>query len=137
MTTRLTGPLQFDNFHDVYGATMPSAVANSQYHYGEAQRIFIEDQPLVRGDVAWNFISQSAQYFDVKLLYNYFGLNGFGDTHSLVLLVDSLSVQNALETLDPNVSSEVLDSILRAASNAREQEGAGVNNQGLAEGDVT
>ncbi len=136
MTTRLSGPLQFDNFHDVYGATMPSAVANSQYHYGEAQKVFIEDQPLVRGDIAWNIISQSAQYFDFKLLYNNFGLNDFGDTHSLVLMVDSLSVQNALATLDPNVGPEVLDSILRAASNARKQEGVGVNNQGLAEGDV-
>ena len=39
------------NFYDLYGANSPSAVANSQYHYGRETPIFVEDQPLYRGSV--------------------------------------------------------------------------------------
>ncbi|MDA6332005.1 hypothetical protein OSK47_24605, partial [Escherichia coli] len=48
--------------------------------------------------------AQSAAYLDWKLLVNNFAVNDFGDTHSLVLLVDSLSVQDALTRLDPTLS---------------------------------
>lgn len=39
-------------FYDIYGSAYPSAVANSQLHYGTQTPVFIEDQPLVRGHAA-------------------------------------------------------------------------------------
>ncbi len=35
--------------HDIFGAPLPSAVANSQMHIGQSTPIYIEDQPLTRG----------------------------------------------------------------------------------------
>ncbi|OUL98421.1 hypothetical protein A8M77_31725 [Variovorax sp. JS1663] len=131
---RQQGPYTFNNFHDIYGYTSPSAVANSQLHYGTATPVFIEDQPLFRGDVIWDAILQSAQYHDVKLLADNFGLNDFGDTHSLVLLVDSLSVQNTLAQLDPGITQSTLNAILFAASSKKSSSALG--SQGKAEGDV-
>jgi Ca2+-binding RTX toxin-like protein len=133
---RQPGPYTINNFYDVYGDTEPSAVSNSQLHYGAATPVFIEDQPLWRGDIISDALAQSLAYLDVKLLDNNFSINDFGDTHSLVLIVDSLNVQNTLAKLDPNVSQETLNSIFQAASNARMQTGGGNNSQGLAEGDV-
>jgi Ca2+-binding RTX toxin-like protein len=133
---RQQGPYTFANFYDVYGDTSPSAVSNSQLHYGLATPVFIEDQPLWRGDILGDAAKTSLAYWDVKLLDNNFSRNDFGDTHSLVLLVDSLSVQNVLATLDPTVSGETLVAILQSASNAKAESGVGTNNQGKAEGDV-
>jgi len=42
---------RLDNQFDVVGDTTPSAVSNSQWHYGTDVREFIEDQPLYRGNV--------------------------------------------------------------------------------------
>jgi hypothetical protein len=81
------------NFYDVYGDTSPSAVSNSQLHHGRETPIFIEDQPLLRGNVLIEAAQQTYGYHDVKLLVPGYANNDFGDTHSLVLLVDSLSVQ--------------------------------------------
>lgn len=123
-------------FYDVYGANAPSAVANSQYHYGTEVPIFIEDQPLYRGSVALSVLSETWTHSDAKLLVSDFSQNDFGDTHSLVLIVDSLSVQEALSRLDSSVSMVTLNTILSAGSHARAQVGGGLNNQGLAEGDT-
>jgi hypothetical protein len=43
---------RLDNQFDVVGATSPSAVSNSQWHIGSDIKVFIEDQPLLRGGVA-------------------------------------------------------------------------------------
>jgi pimeloyl-ACP methyl ester carboxylesterase len=56
---RKPGPYTFNNFHDIYGYTWPSAVSNSQLHYGAATPVFIEDQPLWRGSIFWNAITES------------------------------------------------------------------------------
>ncbi|AMM23268.1 calcium-binding protein [Variovorax sp. PAMC 28711] len=122
------------NFHDLYGASPPSAVANSQLHYGTATPIFIEDQPLFRGSVIADVGTTSWKAGEVKLLVDNFGLNDFGDTHSLVLIVDSLNVQNALAQLDPRITQGVLNAILAAASNKSATSAFGT--QGRAEGDV-
>ena len=126
------GPLP--NFHDIYGATYPSAVANSQYHYGAATPVLVEDQPLYRGTVVSDATRASFEAFDVRLLVDRYSENDFGDTHSLVLLVDSLSVQDVLSKLDPQVEQGTLDQILKAASDAKQQSTLG--GQGKAEGDV-
>jgi hypothetical protein len=50
----------YGNQFDVVGDTTPSAVANSQLHWGTDVRVFIEDQPLVRGRVVLSAIGQLA-----------------------------------------------------------------------------
>ena len=131
---RQDGPYLFNNMYDIYGATPPSAVSNSQLHYGRETPVFIEDQPLRRGSIVSDVVAAYGSFLEVKLLQNQFGLNDFGDTHSLVLLVDSLSVQNMLAKLDSSISSGTITSLFQAASNARVVSSSGT--QGLAEGDV-
>lgn len=129
ITPRQPAPEQWSNAYDIYGAPLPSAVANSQLHYGRSTPVFIENQPLYRGSVIWDAITQSLLYNDVKLLVSGFAVNDFGDTHSLVLIVDSLSVQHTLARLDPNVSHATLDGLLHGASNARSRESSGSQGQ--------
>jgi len=108
------------------GRLGPSFVANSGIHYGTRQEIFIEDQPLTRGDYSLLF-NRGALAADP-------GTNDFADTHSLVLLVDSLSLLAAFEALDPAFSIEDGRRILAAASSARKE--TLFLTQGKAEGDV-
>ena len=56
---RHIAPNLIANLHDIYGATYPSAVANSQMHYGTATPVFIEDQPLYRGNVGTDVVQAS------------------------------------------------------------------------------
>jgi len=105
------------NFYDLYGAAPPSAVANSQLHYGTPIPVFIENQPLLRGGVIADVGSESWRAGEIKLLVDNFGLNDFGDTHSLVLIVDSLSVQHALAQLDPSLLTASVNDIFAAATN--------------------
>ena len=42
-------PEQFANYTDLFGAGI-SAVSSSQIHYGTPEEIYIEDQPLKRGN---------------------------------------------------------------------------------------
>lgn len=122
------------NVFDIYGATYPSVVSSSQLHYGAPTPVFVEDQPLYRGSVIKEAIRASLDAYGLKFLVDRYAHNDFGDTHSLVLLVDSLNLQNALATLDPLVKTDTLNAILQAASNARSKSAAG--DQGKAEGDV-
>src|SRR6218665_36334 len=108
------GPLA--DFHDLYGANPPSAVANSQWHHGTPAPLFIEDQPQYRGTVIRNAFYESWKAFDFKLLVDNFALNDFGDTHSLVLIVDSLAVQNTFARLDDSLTTATMDAIFQAAS---------------------
>lgn len=124
------------NFYDIYGATFPSVVASSQLHYGVPAPVFIENQPLTRGTVTSSAINASWDAFDYRLLVDGYSNNDFGDTHSLVLLVDSLSVQGTLSQLAPSVDQGTLNLILQSASYALAKSNAGTNSQGLAEGDV-
>ncbi|MEJ5129188.1 hypothetical protein WH367_24345, partial [Comamonas sp. MYb21] len=135
------------NQFDVTGATLPSAVSNSQLHYGTPLGIFIEDQPLKRGDYISEAVARSLSYFDIKLLTQNYTINDFGDTHSLVLLVDSLNVQNTLLQMLPTVQQGsagstqnenkkwvgLFHSILGSASNKFAQSNGA---QGKSEGDV-
>ena len=105
--------------YDLYGAPLPSAVSNSQRHYGTPVPVYIEDQPLTRGNFIGTTALGSLRFGEVKLLNPGFAVNDFGDTHSLVLIVDSLNVQSALSRLDAAVQPATLDTVLRNASNAR------------------
>ncbi|MEO8080324.1 MAG: lipase family protein, partial [Caldimonas sp.] len=73
--------------YDIYGAPLPSAVANSQNHYGRGIPVFIEDQPLGRGLIVGQVLVDRLITGEVKLLQSGFEKNDFGDTHSLVLLI--------------------------------------------------
>ncbi len=126
---------RFPNFYDVYGEAPPSMVASSQIHKGQKTPIYIEDQPLYRGTFAASAIKASIESgWEIKLLASGYDKNDFGDTHSLVLLVDSLSVQAVLSKLDPNTSINTLTEILKRASN--KQTKAETGQDGKAEGDV-
>ncbi len=132
---REQGAYTLPNFYDIYGDTVPSAVSNSQLHYGTATPIFIEDQPLLRGTVVGDAIAATLQaHLDVKLLVDGFSNNDFGDTHSLVLLVDSLSVQNTFAGLDPTLTADKMSGILAAASNQKADWAQ--RTQGKADGDT-
>ncbi|WP_411878273.1 calcium-binding protein [Polaromonas sp. YR568] len=126
------------NFYDVYGSNFSwdnfSAVSNSQWHHGKETAIFIEDQPLYRGNIIPDVASASWKAGEIKLLVPEFSQNDFGDTHSLSLLIDSLSVQNALAQLDPAANQDTLNAILRASANHRAISAAGT--QGVVDGDT-
>ena len=112
--------------------------ASSNWHYGTRLEVFIEDQPLTRGTVtpqtAWETIKNKLDY---RLLVNGYYKNDWGDTHSLVLIQDSLAVQNlfsaALSSLNGTHRSEFITAIFKTASYLRA--GSFVS-QGTAEGDV-
>ena len=89
-------------------------VANTGNHATQTS-VFIEDQPNVDG------------------FGGFFGLNGdFGTTHSMTLIVDSLALQEAFQTLDPSVTQVNLEQIIAASSN---QAASGfVGTSGIAEG---
>jgi trimeric autotransporter adhesin len=120
--------------YDIYGAPLPSAVSNSQHHYGTPTPIFIEDQPLYRGNFFGAAATQSLLFGETKLLVDGFAINDFGDTHSLVLLVDSLSLQDTIARLMPGIAQSDIEAVFRAASNLRRVETPLA--QGKAEGDV-
>jgi RTX calcium-binding nonapeptide repeat (4 copies) len=127
------------NQYDVTGATSPSAVSNSQWHIGHDAPIFIEDQPLFRGTIISDTVLNSLKYGDVKLLNNGYANADFGDTHSLALLVDSLSVQNVVLSLlpatDRATGGAALQLALQQASYLKPENGSS-SSQGKAEGDV-
>jgi pimeloyl-ACP methyl ester carboxylesterase len=128
------------NVFDIFGDTNPSMVSNSQRHLGQTTPIWIEDQPEQRGSVKAEAIKATFASGGAKLLVPSFGLNDFGDTHSLVLIIDSLSVQNALAQLDPKLSAATFKTIATAGSNTKVETGfaaaVGPDNQGKADGDT-
>ena len=113
-----------------------SAVANSGVHYGTNVDLFIEDQPLTRGNFVANVI-KGLTGFEINLLQDKYELNNFADSHSLVLIVDSLNVQNVLLNLIPEAqrttATDTLNTILKNASWRKAEINGG---QGQAEGDV-
>lgn len=130
------------NQFDIVGDTSPSMVAHSQWHIGRDVRVFIEDQPLYRGGVGAAVLGASLDYGDIKLLVDGYAQKDFGDPHSLVLLVDSLAVQNTILQLLPSDqrqgAAKSLNQVLRNASNLRKENGdlVGGSSQGKAEGNV-
>lgn len=121
--------------YDVVGDTVPSAVSNSQWHIGIDVPVFIENQPLTRGGYAGGVAWASITTHSLQLLPDAYATRDFGDTHSIVLLVDSLKVQDTLAKLDPTLTTGRLDGLLNAASNTGTiGEHPGLD-QGQAEGD--
>ena len=63
-------------------STPTGMVSNSQVHYGELLKLFIEDQPNYRGNAAWNSVAESVLNGGIKLLVPNYSQNDFGDTHT-------------------------------------------------------
>ena len=130
-----------DNFYDIIGKTYTSMVAVSQKHFGKDIRISIEDQPLGRGYFVTNMLKESILDYkddtpDLKLLVDKYDINAFGDTHSLVLIVDSLLAHNTLLQLDNNFTIDTFDKIMPLLSNVEADTDIANKNQGVAEGDA-
>jgi len=117
------GTPHLPNQFEYIGDSWPSAVANSQWHHGTIAPVFIEDQPLFRGTHPREAFEASIRESGIRLLVDRYALRDFGDTHSLVLMVDSLAVQKTLSGLVPAVSAksleETLPEMLRASSHLR------------------
>jgi Ca2+-binding RTX toxin-like protein len=122
------------NFYDVFGAPLPSAVSNSQIHYGQDTPVWIEDQPLLRGSIAGKVYAASSAANGIKLLVDDFSNNDFGDTHSLVLMVDSLAVQQTISTIDKTLDNSAINRLLQSSSNLTGT--SSIGSQGKAEGDA-
>lgn len=110
------------------GGVATSFISNSGIHYGARQKITIEAQPLFRGD--WLTASRDG----LDLLVADPDKNDFANTHSLVLLIDSLSLMATMEGLDPTLTPEAAWEIFNAASDAAAVTTPG--SQGKAEGDT-
>ena len=128
------------NFFDAYGDAGPSSVANSQIHYGQVVPIKIEDQPLARGSVLWDVTSASATANAIRLLVQDYDKNDFGDTHSIVLIADSLRVQSVYANLDAAATLSQFGHLMGLASNSKSDtpylSGIFTGSQGKAEGDM-
>ena len=121
--------------YDVYGRGNPSSVAFSQNHSGAPTAVYIEDQPLVRGDpILPAAIDLALTFGQVRLLQNNYDFNDFGDTHSIMLINDSLRVQSALTALAPKADRGLFSSLMQLASKAESKTTWG--EQGQAEGDT-
>lgn len=118
---------KIQDFYNVWAATKPSMVAVSQLHYGaENVLVGVEDQPLVRGnyvslvrDETIRETNGISELLDLQLLTSDYGNSNFGDTHSLVLIVDSLSTQKIMEELGGEVSIDNFKKIMALASNTK------------------
>ena len=140
-TNRILNGNKFDtelknNFYDIMGDTYPSMVALSQKHFGEDIRIGIEDQPSSRGWYKWNAMMSSLYNLGIKLFVDHYGKNDFGDTHSIILLTDSLATQELLKQLDDDFTHEKFKPILKLASNIDAHQDSVNDDQGVAEGDA-
>lgn len=129
--------------YDLVGDTKWSAVSNSQWHLGKHVPVFIEDQPEFRGGFPWDAFKASFLDGYLQLLQSNYDTQSFGDTHSLVLLVDSLNVQSSLLNLVTTADGTrdkaalLVRDILIAASNLSVAAGGAIGSgQGAAEGDV-
>ena len=110
------------------GGLGTSFVSNSGIHYGSRQEVAIEAQPRLRGSFSLADLLQG------NLLVNNPDKNNFGDSHSLVLLIESLSVMAAMERLAPDLTIETAGRIFAAASNVAAS--TQLSSQGKAEGDT-
>lgn len=125
--------LRFANMTEIVGmetnGLATSYVSNSGVHYGYRHEVAIEAQPERRGTFLFQVFDQW-----LNLLVDNPDRNNFADTHSLVLLVDSLSLMAAMESLDPNITCDTAKEIFAAMSKA--EASTLFFTQGRAEGDT-
>ncbi|MCE9639241.1 MAG: tandem-95 repeat protein [Betaproteobacteria bacterium] len=109
----LSGP-GYDKITQLFGTATHGdheIVANSQRHTSNTVPILIEDQPDVYGSGGVSGL------LDSVLERLGFVKGDFGTSHSIVLIIDSLSLAVAAQGLDPGLSLETFTSLLAASSN--------------------
>ena len=107
-----------EGFYDIYAENPPSMVASSQLHYGQPIPIMVENQPLGRGkEYTTNVVNDTKKYHDLKLLVNNYSYNDFGDTHSIVLLTDSLEAIKSIDNIVGNYNA--WSNLLKLSSNKK------------------
>lgn len=107
----------YEGFYDIYAKNPPSMVASSQLHYGTDIPITVENQPLGRGLYTAGVKEAKEQYGDLKLLVNNYNNTDFGDTHSIVLLVDSLETQRQLQGISNKTTIDDFNKIMSLSTN--------------------
>lgn len=132
------------NLFELFGEIAPSAVASGQLHFGVPVPVFIENQPILRGILSELLFfslpggdrerAERATFGGLSLVRDNFVPNDYGDTHSLVLLVDSLSLLDVLTRLDPTLSAGTAGGLLRGVTEAVAD--VELFGQGTAEGDA-
>ena len=130
--------LLIQNMAEVYGSDGgnggASFVSFSGVHYGKYPvPVYIEDQPLFRGNILSTFANLNVPLYPA-LLVDDPASNDFGDTHSLALLVDSLSTMQAMSSLDPNLTAGQIEAFFKTMSNSRKANFP--KTQGRSEGDT-
>ncbi len=92
-----TGGMMFHGLMtELLGSGISAVATGGLRHTYSRTQIKIEDQPLVRGTPY-----RGTPINGVRLSDEY-ALNDFGDTHSLVLIIDSLAVMDTFARLDQN-----------------------------------
>jgi trimeric autotransporter adhesin len=108
----------FEKITQLYGqATTDDLqfIANSGIH-APAIPVFIEGQPLIAGVPSLSFTES-------------------GNTHSITLIVDSLAVQELIQTIDPRYGQASAELLIKAFSNAKADTVASLNVANVSEGD--
>lgn len=90
-------------------------IANSGVH-APAIPVFIEGQPLIAGLPFPSFTES-------------------GNTHSITLIIDSLAVQELIQTIDPRYGQASAELLIKASSNAKADTVASLNIANVSEGD--
>ncbi|HEX2827746.1 MAG TPA: calcium-binding protein, partial [Burkholderiales bacterium] len=118
-----------DTITSVYGRGTSGdveLVANYGVHSAQRAQIFIEDQPDVEGLVG------QTPLFAAWMNRLLAGKGDYGNTHSLVLLIDSLSLMSVIQETNPSLDHNRIGQIFAAASDERARGLLGTG-QGIAE----
>ena len=130
----------FEQLVEIYGADggqSDTSISEGRYffvsfsgqHYSKPSNyfgVYIEDQPRTRGD--YSLLINRGKIVDNP------DKNTYADTHSLVLLVDSLALMSAFSAVDPNLSQQQIEAIFKASSKSKQKTVPGTDGQ--AEGDT-
>ncbi len=117
-----------DLMTELRGSGISGVADGGLRHSRDRVSIPIEDQPAVRGT--------PISAFPDLALSNHWNRNDFGDTHSLVLLIDSLTLMSAFARLDPTLTPATLTRLFSAATWSKGEAGSVNEGQGTAEGDT-
>ena len=94
-------------------------VSDSQIHTANTLGLFIEDQPDIYGKGGLLPINGTKSITKQIIENRNGGPGDYALTHSLVLLIDTLSLAAAIQQMSPDVSLEDLEGLMAVSSNVR------------------